>query len=199
MKNKTNFRVTKVENIALLSAPVLHYSIFGVAPREIMGETAFKKIKSEVQKRADHHCEICGRFVPHTWETKDWIHTHEAYRVDKVNKVYHLDRFIGICKECHYFIHQSYLKIQLNNKVVSKQYYDYVIERGNRLLKAINRKKELNTDITKSYVMEYNGERYINDYFPKRAALKYLEGVHIIHYIMAPKSLPESFYYQAPD
>ena len=36
------------ENIPLLAKPVLHYTIFGVAPREIMGEAAFKKIKAEV-------------------------------------------------------------------------------------------------------------------------------------------------------
>lgn len=47
------------ENIPLLAKPILHYTIFGVAPREIMGEAAFKKVKAEVQARADHHCEIC--------------------------------------------------------------------------------------------------------------------------------------------
>lgn len=57
------------ENIPLLAKPILHYTIFGVAPREIMGEVAFKKVKNEVQARADHHCEICGRYVAHTMRT----------------------------------------------------------------------------------------------------------------------------------
>jgi len=70
------------ENIPLLAKPVLHYTIFGVAPREIMGEAAFKKIKAEVQARADHHCEICGRYVAHTMRTQDWIHTHEVYYLE---------------------------------------------------------------------------------------------------------------------
>lgn len=199
MENKTNFRPPKAENIALLASPILHYTIFGVAPREIMGEKAFKKIKSQVQARADHHCEICGRFVPHTWDTKDWIHTHEAYRIDRVNKVYYLERFVGICKECHYFIHQGFLQTQLSNGIVTKEYYDYVIDRGNRILQIINKTKEENKDLSDTYVMEYEGKRYINDYFPQRAALKFLDGVRIIHYKMNKKKLPEDLYYKTPD
>lgn len=33
------------ENIELLSRPVLHATIWGVAPREVMGDYKFKKIK----------------------------------------------------------------------------------------------------------------------------------------------------------
>lgn len=83
------------ENIPLLAKPILHYTIFGVAPREIMGEAAFKKVKAEVQARADHHCEICGRYVAHTMRTQDWIHTHEVYHV---NHNEHLLYFPRICR-----------------------------------------------------------------------------------------------------
>lgn len=152
----------------------------------------------EVQKRADHHCEICGRFVPHTSSTGDWIHTHEAYNVDKTNKVYTFSKFIGICKECHYFIHLGFLGVQLDNGSVTQEYYDYVIKRGLKILSILNIEKLENDDIDAIYVMEYEGNRYINDYYPKEAGVKYLEGVKIIPYSGSARRLPESLYYKKP-
>ena len=58
-------KLPNINNLPLLARPVLHYSMFGVAPRNIIGESAFRKIKKKVQLRADHHCEICGRYVSH--------------------------------------------------------------------------------------------------------------------------------------
>lgn len=102
-------KLPNINNLPLLARPVLHYSMFGVAPRNIIGESAFRKIKKEVQLRADHHCEICGRYVTHNNITKDWLHTHEVYQVDHKRRIYCFERYIGICKECHEFIHLGYL------------------------------------------------------------------------------------------
>ena len=48
----TKNQLPRIENIPLLAKPILHYSIFGVAPREIMGEQAWREIKKTVQSRA---------------------------------------------------------------------------------------------------------------------------------------------------
>lgn len=114
-------KLPNINNLPLLARPILHYSMFGVAPRNIIGESAFRKIKKEVQLRADHHCEICGRYVSHNNITKDWLHTHEVYQVDHKRRMYCFERYIGICKECHEFIHLGYLDSLLSKGIVSKE------------------------------------------------------------------------------
>ena len=184
------------ENIPLLAKLVLHYTIFGVAPREIMGEAAFKKIKAEVQARADHHCEICGRYVAHTMRTQDWIHTHEVYYVDHNKHLYTFERFVGICQECHLFIHQGYLHMLLTEDSITEKYYDDVIQHGTELLKLIKGYKVPNLNLEDVYIMEYEGEYYINDFYPEVAKALHETGVHILHYPEVEKTLPEEIYYK---
>ena len=40
-------KLPNINNLPLLARPVLHYSMFGVAPRNIIGESAFRKIKKK--------------------------------------------------------------------------------------------------------------------------------------------------------
>ena len=184
------------ENIPLLAKPILHYTIFGVAPREIMGEAAFKKVKAEVQARADHHCEICGRYVAHTMRTQDWIHTHEVYHVNHNEHLYTFQEFVGICQECHLFIHQGYLHTLLTEDSITEKYYDDVIQHGTELLKLIKGYKVPNLNLEDIYMMEYEGEYYINDFYPEVAKALYETGVHILHYHEVEKTLPEEMYHK---
>lgn len=188
--------VPNIKNIPLLAHPILHYTMFGVAPREIMGETAWKVVKKQTQARANHYCEICGRHVPHTMETKDWIHTHEVYTIDHKNRQYNFSHFVGICKECHYFIHQGYLHTLLTQGLVSEKYFEEVLDKGNGLLDLISLRKQANTTIEEPYTLFYEGEHYINDFYPEIALQLYTKGVKILHYNLASKKLPKQFYYK---
>ena len=45
-------KLPNINNLPLLARPVLHYSMFGVAPRNIIGESAFrKKIPSRTRRK----------------------------------------------------------------------------------------------------------------------------------------------------
>ncbi|AFM81581.1 hypothetical protein LGW63_04455 [Streptococcus mutans] len=183
------------ENIELLSRPVLHATIWGVAPREVMGDYKFKKIKKQVQLEADHHCMICDRYVPHTMQTKDWIYTHEVYHVDKNKKCYTLEKFVGICKECHDYIHMGRLNILYRQGHVSEDYFKKVLEIGDRLLTSINLEKKPNDDFEEPYYMEYNNERFVNDINPEFAIEFHQKGGNILHYSGA-KLLDQDIYYK---
>lgn len=55
-----------LDNIHLLAAPIMHFSVHEVALREIMRGCDWNRLKKATQDRADHHCEICGRYVSHS-------------------------------------------------------------------------------------------------------------------------------------
>ena len=196
-KRKPIDKPSNVENVIELARPILHCTMFGVAPREIMGEKAFKEIKREAQKKADHHCEICGRFVSHTKDTGDWLYTHECFEVNHEKHEYTFKRFICICHECHLFIHQGFLNVMLEDKKVNQQYVDKVLKHGEQLLQLAGYKKQLNLDVEQIYYLSYKGQRYINDYFPDIAKKAYLRGLNIIHWKEIPKILPEDWYYHS--
>ena len=192
----TKNQLPRIENIHLLAKPILHYSIFGVAPREIMGEESWKEIKKTVQARANHNCEICGRYVPHTSATNDWLHTHEVYDVDHAHREYTFSRFIGICAECHYYIHQGYLFNLFTQGEISEEYLKEIVDKGDKLLRSMALKKSVNVTISKPYTLLYNGERYINDFYPEIALKLHSKGVHILPCESSLKKLPEQFYYK---
>lgn len=181
------------ENIELLSRPVLHETIFGVAPREIMGESWFKKIKKQVQLEADHHCMICDRYVPH--KVGDWVCTHEVYHVDKKKKCYTLEKFVGICKECHDYIHMGRLGILYKQGKISEDYFYEVLKKGDELLASINLEKIENDDFYEPYYMEYEGQQFVNDTNPEFAREFHRKGGHILHYKGAER-LDEDIYYK---
>ena len=182
------------ENIELLARPILHATIFGVAPREIMGAYQFKKIKKQVQLEANNHCMICDRYVPH--KAGDWIYTHEVYHVDKKKKCYTLEKYVGICRECHEYIHIGRLNVLYKNGKISKDDFDRIVNRGNSLLKTVNLKKEPNDDFYAPYYLEYEGQRFMNDINPEIAIEFHKKGGNILHYKEAIRLDDESIYYK---
>lgn len=187
-----------LENIELLARPIMHMSLWGVAPREIMGDYAFKKIKKQVQEEAKNHCMICDRFVPHNLETRDWINTHEVYAINKELKEYRLERFVGICTQCHEYIHQGRLGIMYSQGLVEEEYYDAVIKNGDHLLSLVKLQKEDNDDLTDAYHLNYEGYNYINDLMEQSVLLHDNEGYRILPRDKGTKLLPEDYYYKRP-
>lgn len=153
---------TKEDNITLLAKPTLYTSIWGVAPREIIG-TRFNAIKANIQALAKNHCMICDRFVPHTRETGDWIHTHEDYNLDKENNVYTLNQYIGICRQCHEFIHIGRLGMLLEEGQITKEYYDEVVAKGLALLKSIGINEKSSYNEGRIVPLYYGGQLFTND------------------------------------
>ena len=45
-------------------------------------------------------------------------------------------------------------------------------------------------------MMEYEGEYYINDFYPEVAKALYETGVHILHYHEVEKILPKEMYHK---
>ena len=185
-----------LENIHLLAAPIMHFSVHEVEPREIMRGCDWNRLKKAIQDRANHHCEICGRYVSHSKTDHDWIVAHEAYDIDKTNRLYKLIGVYGICKQCHDFIHLGRLNALLQAGHVTNEYYDEVIDRAEYLLSLVNMTKERNTDLDTVYCLEYEGQKFVNDYFPEEAKRLHDEGgVNILHNSRSASRLPDEYYF----
>lgn len=91
------------ESVKVLTQTILPFSLHEINPRTIMGEKEWKKIKKDTQTKANHHCQCCGRYVKHI--SGDWLETHEMYNVDLEAHEFELTGFVGLCKDCHNYIH----------------------------------------------------------------------------------------------
>lgn len=84
----------------------------------------------------------------------------------------------------------------LTEDSITEKYYDDVIQHGTELLKLIKGHKVPNLNLEDVYLMEYEGELYINDFYPEIAKALHENGVHILHYPEVKKTLPEEIYYK---
>lgn len=57
------------------------------------------------------------------------------YEYDFKNKTQDLQGVVGLCKECHLYIHEGFLNVQLNTGKISSEKYNEIIDKGNRLLR----------------------------------------------------------------
>lgn len=126
--NKETEKVIKKIMVKELTQSILPFSLHGINPRTIMGDQEWNKIKKQKQKEADHHCMICGCYVPHT--PNDWLECHETYDIDKNKKEFKLKDVICICHKCHSFIHSGRLEILYQENKITLDEYNEIIEKG---------------------------------------------------------------------
>ena len=153
------------ESVEILTQTILPFSLHGINPRTIMGEKEWDKVKHQVQKESLHECMCCGRYIRHI--PGDWIETHEIYDFDINKKEAKLIGFVGLCNECHSYIHQGRLRILLMQGRISTDEYQRIIHHGNQLLQQFGLvKKDLPSEEIENsaWYLLYNGEKYRNNY-----------------------------------
>jgi hypothetical protein len=152
-----------MSNVEILTQTILPYSIHGVNPRVIMGESAWRKIVAEKQKEANHHCKSCGEYVAHV--PGDYLECHEIYDIDSVKREFKLGGFVCLCKKCHQYIHQGRLRMLVAEGAITEKYYNEIITRGNKLLSDKGLKKnDFSPEEIKNphWYLLYEGKRYSN-------------------------------------
>jgi hypothetical protein len=145
------------DNIKILAQPLLPYTLHGVNPRTIMGQTSWNKIKKVKQKEADHHCQICDRYVAHV--IGDYLECHEVYEIDEEKYEFKLIDIVAICNTCHSFIHFGRTTILYNEGKITEDRYYEIYDKGQQLLQSQNLvKKEI--DLSAPYVLVWNNKYY---------------------------------------
>lgn len=128
-----------LEMVQILTQPVVPLALHYLAPRKIMSSAKWNKLKKEYQQKADHQCMICKEYVSHT--SGDWLELHEKYDYDFENKIQKLTGYVSICHNCHMYIHQGLLGVQLQKGQVSEGMVKSILLKGDKLLDSFNLKK----------------------------------------------------------
>lgn len=127
--------------IKILTQPIVPQSLHYITPRSIMGFTCWEDLKKKYRIIANHHCMICNRYVSHTPD--DWLELHERYEYDYENRIQKLVGYVSICHECHMYIHQGLLQIQLTNGDISYEQYEKILNKGDSLLNKLKCNKKV--------------------------------------------------------
>ncbi len=119
-----------------LSMPNVPKPLHGVAPRTFMTASGWNSVKKNTQDRAKGmsdimHCEACGRVVTHV--KGDYLHAHELYAVDYNACTATFLEFVGLCQDCHNFIHSGRLAAIFDRGEVSREYVIGCLEKGLRV------------------------------------------------------------------
>ena len=125
-----------------LTQHVIPKVLHGVNLRLYWGNSSskWKNLGKEIREKQNNICIACGREVPH--KNYDWLELHEEFSYDYVNKIARIDSMVCLCGKCHRYIHQGNLRMQLLAGIVSIEYVNEVISRGDKILEKHNLKKQ---------------------------------------------------------
>lgn len=84
----------------LLTMPNIPKPLHSLAPRTLVGATAWNYMRKQCYKRAGERCEICGCKVSGEpgWSQHQ---AHEVYKIDCVDGTSKLKKVVCLCKRCH--------------------------------------------------------------------------------------------------
>ncbi len=117
----------------VLLLPQIPKPLHGLAPRVILGNTWWNKIRQEAYRSTNYHCVSCG---VHKTATKGprWLEAHEVYKTDyELLRLYFLEA-VPLCHFCHNFIHCGRLQALLDQGKITQQKFVSVIQHGERVL-----------------------------------------------------------------
>lgn len=117
----------------LLLAPNIPKPMHGVAPRVVMGNSWWNKVKKEAKLASDNHCVACGVHKTQA-KSRSWVECHEVYETDyKKGRLIYLET-VTLCHYCHGYIHDGRLKHLMEKGELHQQKYVSIIQHGDRIL-----------------------------------------------------------------
>ena len=118
---------------ALLSMPNIPKALHKLAPLTLLGDKAWRELRSKCLKDAHYTCEACGRaLVP------SYLDAHELYTYNYYDCVAVFERCVCLCKTCHASIHSGHILTRYMNHELSKAELLNIIENQFRLICAHN-------------------------------------------------------------
>ena len=89
----TNWVAPDDPGVKILTMPNIPYPTHGLAPRTILGRTAWDVMRKRCYADAGYKCEICG--------AEGKMHAHELYDIDYENQLVTFKRCVCLCPLCH--------------------------------------------------------------------------------------------------
>lgn len=131
-----SWEAPKGEGAPIITMPNVPKQLFGHAPRTILGQSAWDKMRKRCYFDADYKCQICGKEV--VGPDKQ---AHELYSYYWKNGLAVFERVICCCRDCHNFIHSGRMQslYKAGSPLMSKEHLLNVVEHGFKLISAYNK------------------------------------------------------------
>lgn len=107
IKEQNTWFVPEGGGAPLLGMGNIARPLHGLAPRTIMGNYEWGKIRKACYEAANNHCEICGVALGTKRGDPLMRQAHELYHYDYTEMVARFERPICLCSACHAFIHSG--------------------------------------------------------------------------------------------
>ena len=112
----------------VLIDPPIPVPLSGTAPRVVMGQAWWDKVRLAAKIATNFHCIAC-KIKPNRLEG------HERYEIDwLLGRATYLET-VPLCKSCHLFIHQGFMKSQVDSGKMTEEQRVGVINRGLQILR----------------------------------------------------------------
>lgn len=140
------------EGAPIITMPNVPKQLFGHAPRTILGQTAWDKMRKRCYFDAGYKCQICGKEVVGSDKQ-----AHELYSYDWKDGLAVFERTICCCRDCHNFIHSGRMQslYKAGNPLMSKSYLLRVVEQGFKLVSDYNKKNPDNQIRVYGTILDY--------------------------------------------
>lgn len=122
-------------DVRLLGMPNVPHGLFRQAPRVLLGQAWWDKVRKECYERANHTCEVCGKLC--TGMTR--VNAHEVYEYDFKTCKAKFVRPVCLCPSCHQIGCHNGRNITLFKKGDEQAYSRIdMIGQASRIFKLIN-------------------------------------------------------------
>lgn len=117
----------------LLTQPV-PAPMHGLAPRVVLGKRWWDAVRFAAYRSTGYCCAACGvKRFGEVW--CQWLEGHEVYEIDYlVGRMVYVET-VPMCQRCHAFVHPGYLRLRLDEGIITPADYRDVVDHGERVLR----------------------------------------------------------------
>lgn len=117
----------------ILLHPNIPKPLHGLAPRNILGQSWWNKVRKEAYKSTDFHCIACGVHKDAA-KSRKWLEGHEVYEINYEAGLARYMETVPLCNWCHSYIHDGRLKALLDANQIDHMRYAAIIQHGDSVL-----------------------------------------------------------------
>lgn len=124
----------------LLCAAPIPLPMHGLAPRVVLGSRWWDKERQAAYRSTNFHCIACCIARGTKW--CEWLEGHEVYDVDYLlGRMVYLET-VPLCYRCHSFVHPGFLRIKLEEGIVSREEFETILNHGYEVIARAGAKRE---------------------------------------------------------
>lgn len=122
----------------ILLHPNIPKPLHGVAPRVILGNIWWDKVRQAAYASTSYRCAACG--VPkQIADYHQWLEAHEIYDFDYPKGLLTFVHAVPLCHACHNYIHSGRMSMMVRSGEMQESKMENILKRGDALTKGLRR------------------------------------------------------------